>query len=812
MKKFLWSYLIMASLATIFSAKAYCRELINFNRGWKFHLGDVENAQNTDFNDAAWRTLNIPHDWAIELGFDKDLPANTGKLPWQGVAWYRKNFEMKAGDAGKQVYFLFDGIMAFPEVYVNGKLAGKWDYGYNSFYLNVTDLINFEGENVIAIKVDTRQHESRWYPGAGIYRKIQMIATSTVHVAMWGTYVQTPSITDDSALVHVYTTLENQSSVEQKINLVGEIFNPENEKCAENVKSVTVAPNSQITTEQWFTVKKPQRWDIDSPLLYLLKTIIKKEDKSVDEVLTSFGFRTIQLTPDNGFILNGRRVQLKGVNLHHDQGLLGAKFNRRAMERQLEIMKDMGTNAVRTSHNPAAPELYELCDSMGILVFDEVFDKWDQKADFLPGMEFDEFAERNMKNFVMRDRNHPSIVFWSVGNEMGDIQFNLNGGFEKLNTMIALVKKYDNTRPITMVSDNKFSAPWRHFDYYDFHAWNYGRRYIPARELDTTKLVIISESASTLSTRGFYELPLPEKKTEFTKSLQVSSYDLNAPDWAEIADDDFMWQQEDTFVAGEFVWTGFDYLGEPTPYNDEAVKSGFITQEQSSKGSYFGIVDLCGIPKDRYYLYKSHWLPEENTVHILPHWNWEGKDGENIPVFVYTNGDCAELFLNGKSLGKQCKKPDSENSAERFRLMWNDIVYQPGELSAVAYKSGNKIGQATVKTSGKPYKLKLTPDRTELSADGEDLSYILAEAVDKDGNLCPLADNLLHFSVKGPGVIEGVGNGNPQSLEPFISSECKLFYGNAMLIIRSNFDEAGKIEVNVSSDKMKAAEVELISK
>ena len=427
-------------------------------------------------------------------------------------------------------------------------------------------------------------------------------------------------------------------------------------------------------------------------------------------------------------------------------------------------------------------------------------------------MDFNEFAERNMKNFVERDRNHPSVVFWSVGNEMGDIQFNLNGGFEKLNTMIALVKKYDNTRPITMVCDNKYSAPWRHFDYYDFHAWNYGRRYLPARELDTTKSVIISESASTLSTRGFYELPLPEKKTDFTKSLQVSSYDLNAPEWAEIADDDFMWQQEDTYVAGEFVWTGFDYLGEPTPYNDEAVKSGFITQEQSAKSSYFGIVDLCGIPKDRYYLYKSHWLPDENMVHILPHWNWEGKEGQNIPVFVYTNGDCAELFLNGKSLGKKCKKPDSENSAERFRLMWDEVEYQPGELTAVAYKSGNKIGEATMKTAGKPYQLRLSPDRTELTANGEDLSYILVEAVDKNGNLCPLADNMLHFSIKGPAVIEGVGNGNPQSLEPFIANECKLFYGKAMLIIRTTYNETGKIEVKVSSDKMKTAKIDLISK
>ncbi|HEY9115049.1 MAG TPA: glycoside hydrolase family 2 TIM barrel-domain containing protein, partial [Bacteroidales bacterium] len=528
MKK-IYRFSFIITFLLIISASAFSREVVNFNRNWKFHLGDIENAQATNFNDNDWRKLDIPHDWAIELGFDKNLPANTGKSNWQGVAWYRKNFEMKAGEKGKQIYFLFDGIMAFPEVYINGKLAGKWDYGYNSFYLNVTDLINFEGENVIAIKVDTRQHDSRWYPGAGIYRKIKMISTSPVHVAMWGTYVQTPSINDDSALVHVYTTVNNETDIEQEINLHSKIFNPENKLSAKNEKTITVPAKSQITTEQWLTVRKPQRWDIESPFLYQLKTSIFENGKNTDEVLTSFGFRTFQLTAYDGFILNGRRVQLKGVNLHHDQGLLGAKFNRRAMERQLEIMKKMGCNAIRTSHNMAAPEVLELCDSMGLLVFNEAFDKWDEKADFLPGMDFDEFAERNMKNFVECDRNHPSVVLWSVGNEMGDIQFNLNAGFEKLNTMVALVKKYNNTRPITMVSDNKFSAPWRHFDYYDFHAWNYGRRYLPARKLDTTKSVIISESASTLSTRGFYELPLPEKKTDFTKSLQVSSYDLNAP-------------------------------------------------------------------------------------------------------------------------------------------------------------------------------------------------------------------------------------------------------------------------------------------
>jgi len=347
-------------------------------------------------------------------------------------------------------------------------------------------------------------------------------------------------------------------------------------------------------------------------------------------------------------------------------------------------MKSMGCNAIRTSHNVCAPELIELCDKMGMLVFNEAFDKYDDKADITSETDFYEFGERNIRNFVMRDRNHPSVIIWSVGNEMGDIQGNVDFGLQKLAAMVGFVRKYDITRPVTMACDQAGNAKWRHFDYYDIHSWNYGQRWEPAHKMDPSKAVVISESASTVSTRGFYELPLPEKKTDFNKSNQVSSYDLNAPAWAEISDDDFMWCENGSYIAGEFVWTGFDYLGEPTPYS-------------SSRSSYFGIVDLCGIPKDRYYLYQSHWAPEKNMVHILPHWNWKGYEGKNVPVFVYTNGDGAELFLNGKSLGKKFKKPKSDISTERYRLMWKDVVYEPGELKAVAYKNGQAIGETMVK-------------------------------------------------------------------------------------------------------------------
>jgi beta-galactosidase len=788
------------------------RELVNLNSNWRFILGDPENAQALDFDDFGWSEVSIPHDWAIYGPFDHNLPANTGKLPWKGVGWYRKTYELKPEYKGKQIYLIFDGIMAFPKVYVNGQLAGEWDYGYNSFYLNITDLISYDRQNLIAIKVDTRNHDSRWYPGAGIYRKIQMLVVDAIHVNVWGTNVNTIKVDYEQAEIQVTTAVNNFSPNDEELLIETYIIDPSGKEVASNLYKQKLDKEKSTDLIQKLIIENPMRWDVDYPNLYKLKTVLKTSNKECDIYYTNFGIRTIEFTADDGLWLNGRRLQLKGVNLHHDHGPLGAKFYKRAMERQLEIMKEMGCNAIRTSHNVAAPELLSLCDSMGILVFNEIFDKWDQKADYLKQNDFMEFGERNVRNFVMRDRNHPCVFLWSVGNEMGDIQWNIDNGLEKLQAMVGFIRKYDNTRPVTMVCDASGSVKWQHFDYYDVHCWNYGRRYLPARQMDTTKAVIISESASTVSTRGFYELPLPEKKTDFTNSLQVSSYDLNAPEWAEIADDDFLWQQLDTYVAGEFVWTGFDYLGEPTPYNDEAVKEGRIMKNQSANSSYFGIVDMCGIPKDRYYLYRSYWAPENTTVHILPHWNWEGKEGQNIPVFVYTNGDCAELILNGVSQGNQCKKPDSENSTERFRLMWNDIKYLPGQLKAVAYKNDKKIGEDIINTAGGPYQIKLTPDRSQLIADGEDLSYILVEAFDKVGNLCPLADNLIHFKLEGPSVIEGVGNGNPQSIEPFISEQRNLFYGKAMLIIRTLENKRGDIKVSATSEGLESSKITLISK
>lgn len=806
--KLLCSFLFLV----IFASLVHSRQIINFNREWKFTKGNPANAELLNFDDSSWEKIHLPHDWAIFGPVDSLGDGETGKLPWRGEAWYRKIFSLNPADDGKRIYFLFDGIMAFPKIYVNGQLAGQWDYGYNSFYLDVSDLIDFKKENIIAIHVDSRRHGSRWYPGAGIYRKIQMIVTDPIHVPIWGTYITTPDVKDTWADVRILTTVNNFGSSDAKVHLETTILSPDGNEIVTQQEENQVAKDTFFEFEQWFTLTNPQRWDIENPVLYTARTVVKKGDKICDNYLTQFGIRTFKFTADDGFFMNDRRVQLKGVNLHHDQGPLGAAFYSRAMERQLEIMREMGCNAIRTSHNVCAPELLDLCDRMGFLVFDEAFDKWDEKADILPETDFYEFGERNIRNFVMRDRNHPSVFIWSVGNEMRDVQPNINGGLRKLQAMVGYVRKYDPTRPVTMACDMPNTVQWRHFDYYDVHSWNYGRRYLPARIAEPTKPVIISESGSTVSTRGFYELPLPEKKTDFTNSLQVSSYDLNAPWWADLSEDNFIWQEQDRYVCGEFVWTGFDYLGEPTPYDDWRAKDGKITQLQVSRNSYFGIVDLCGIPKDRYYLYRSHWAPEKTTVHILPHWNWEGKEGEKFPVFVYTNGDGAELFLNGRSLGKKFKNPKSEIAIERYRLMWKDVIYEPGELKAIAYKEGKKIGEAIVRTAGEPAYLRLTPDRPEINATGEDLCYILVEAFDKNNNPCPKADNLVRFEIDGPATIAGVGNGNPQSLEPFVSDYRKLFSGKAMLILRSKKGEKGKIEVIAMSDGLKEAKTFILSK
>ena len=584
----------------------------SFGGGWRFAKGEQEEAvRGVDFDDSEWEAVRVPHDWAIEGPFNPQENGYAGKLPWRGVGWYRKVFKLKGADRGKRVYFDFDGVMAFPKVYINGQLAGEWDYGYMSFRVDATDCVKFGAENVIAVRADTRRHGTRWYPGAGIYRKVTMTICEPVHIAHWGSFVTTPEVKDESARVCVSTMIENHLAKEAKVSVEVVLIDPDGKKVAIEKSHETVAAGDSSKMEQTLIVRKPQRWDIESPKLYIARTVVRVGRKVVDTDEVSFGIRTFEFTADDGFYLNGRRVQLYGVNLHHDHGPLGAAFYRRSMERQLEIMQEMGCNSIRTSHNPSSPELLELCDRMGMVVWDECFDKWAGTADRVDGKPpLREHGEKQIRNLVMRDRNHPSVVVWSIGNEIGNQPYLKEGkSAERVEFMRDFVRKYDSTRPVGLGCHIPGTVAESILDSLDLTGWNYARRYERYRAKYPDKPIIYSESASTLSTRGFYELPLPSRKTDFSQQHQVDSYDLNSAAWSDIPDVEFKLMEDDSFVAGEMVWTGFDYIGEPTPFGQEA------------KSSYFGIVDLCGIPKDRYYLYRSHWRPDDVTVHILPHWN-----------------------------------------------------------------------------------------------------------------------------------------------------------------------------------------------
>lgn len=791
--------------------------------GWRFAKGDHPGAESVGFDDSSWSAVHVPHDWAIAGPFDPSEDGYAAKLPWRGVGWYRRTFTLDC-EKGERVYLDFDGVMAFPKVYVNGKLAGEWDYGYTSFRIDATPFVNLKDRNTVAIRVDTTKHGTRWYPGAGIYRKVTLDIRNPIHIGHWATAVTTPSLKKNAAEIKVRTTIENHTKRDAKIGVLFTVRGPDGAKVKTLEERYTVPAAGSVDVDAGMALQNCKRWDIDHPALYTLETAVLPESgftvkgdaelsKALDRETTTFGIRDFKFTPNDGFHLNGRRVQLHGVCLHHDQGPLGAAFYPRAMERQLEIMRDMGVNAIRTSHNPPAPELLDLCDRMGFVVWDECFDKWDDKADRIKSEPpLDEHAGRHLRSLVTRDRNHPSVVVWSIANEISAQGGRSGLTKERTGMMRDIVRKYDETRPVGLAHHIPETATTDIFEPLDLTGWNYGRRYATFRERYPNKPIIYSESASALSTRGFYELPLPKSKTSYsTRQHQVDSYDLNSAKWSDIPDVEFALMERDSFVAGEFVWTGFDYLGEPTPFNHEAVSS------------YFGIVDLCGIPKDRFYLYRSYWRPDTPTVHILPHWNWPDRVGQKVPVFVYTNGDSAELLLNGKSLGRRKKEDRHEGSqsanpaaanqesdpyyapVSRYRLRWDDVVYEPGELTAIAYKDGKEIGRATMRTAGRPAALRLTPDRTKLKATGDDLCYLLVEAVDREGNLCPLADNLVQFELSGAGEIAGVGNGNPMSLESFQSNQRKLFFGKAMLIVRSIEGESGPIQVAASSSGLARA-------
>jgi len=807
---------------------------INFD--WKFAKGEQEAAIDPDFDDSDWEGVDLPHDWAISGPFGPlKSRGNTGKLPWKGEGWYRKSFDLPAEAEGKRLQFLFDGVMANPVVYLNGEKVGSWRYGYNSFWIDATDAAHFGAFNVLVVHADTREHGSRWYPGAGIYRKVGMRLVDPVHIPVWGLYVTTPEVSEEKAMIHTTVEVENVSSSEQDVVLEITLVDPSGQEVGRAEKKLELKSGEGSVAEFEINIENPAIWDIEHPQLYTCIAELKIKGKEVQSSSSTFGLRNFKWTADDGFHLNGRRVQLYGVNLHHDHGPLGAAFFPRAMERQLEIMKEMGVNALRTSHNACAPEVLEICDRMGIIVFNELYDKYGPTAGVkCSTAEYvDNYAEAEVRNFVRRDRNHPSVFLWSIGNEIPDILTDRDSlAAEHVANMVKYFKKHDATRPTTMGCHiGSVSEEGRHIlDPLETSGWNYGRRYVSTRKAYPDMPLIYSESASAFGTRGAYKLPFPTAKNDFTDDGEMTAYMLTSALWADIPEIEFEYMRIDTFVAGEFVWTGFDYLGEPTPVMNIDARwgsGGFLPTREGydARSSYFGIVDLAGQPKDSYYNSRSHWNKKEHTVYLSPHWNWQGHEGESIPVVLYTDGDEAELFLNGHSMGRRSKinpdlagtsksmiqnfsysvnLDDQENPyfevVDAYRLRWLDVAYEPGELKAIAYKNGKLIGETIVKTASDAVGLRLIPDRISLNADGMDLSYITIEMIDADGNVCPLAMDMLEFSTEGSAMLMGVANGNQMGHDVFTDNTHPLFYGKAVAVLRSLPGQSGPASISVRSE------------
>jgi beta-galactosidase len=778
-----------------------------------------------DFNDSAWRRLELPHDWGVEGPFKQEYPGETGKLAWWGVGWYRKHFQVPETDRGKRLYLDIDGAMSYAAVWFNGRLVGGWPYGYSSFRLDLTPFVEYGARNQIAVRLDNPPDSSRWYPGGGIYRNVWLVKTAPVHVAQWGTYVTTPEVTPRSASVGVRVTLDNDSGAAADVTTRTRVYEmgPGGSKSARPVAAseparLSLAAGARGTSEAALRVARPKLWSTQRPNLYVAVTTIEQGGRVVDEYETVFGIRTIRFDHARGFFLNGELVELKGVCNHHDLGALGAAVNVRALERQLEIMKEMGVNAVRTSHNPPAPELLELADRMGLLVMDEAFDAWrraKKKNDY--HLLFDDWHEKDLRALVRRDRNHPSIILWSTGNEIGE-QRGAEG--HKISERLSrIVREEDPTRPVT-AGANYTEAGYNGFQKtLDVFGYNYKpEEYGKFRERNPAVPFYASETASTVSSRGEYFFPVVEDKLQGRADFQVSSYDLYAPPWATTPDREFRGQDEFRFSAGEFVWTGFDYLGEPTPYNadasnllnftDPAERARMEAELKSlgrlrvpSRSSYFGIVDLAGFKKDRFYIYQARWRPELPMAHLLPHWNWPGREGQVTPVHVYTSGDEAEVFLNGRTLGRK------RRGAFEYRLRWDEVRYEPGELRVVAYKNGRRWAEDVVRTTGPAARLVLKADRAAIRADGSDLSFVTVSVADRAGLTVPRAKNRMHFEVFGPGEIVAVDNGDATSHESFQSKERPAYNGLCLVVVRSKAGAPGRITLRAYSEGLRPGDV-----
>ena len=804
-------YLMTMGFCLVLNLHAQRGEYL-LEKGWKFTKGEVSNAEMPAFNDAKWETVDIPHDWAIFGPFDKnnDLQnvavtqnfetqaslktGRTGGLPYVGIGWYRTTFH---STPGKQTTLIFDGAMSEARVFVNGKEACFWPCGYNSFYCDVTSLVNEDGKNnTLAVRLENRPQSSRWYPGAGLYRNVHVVTTEKIHVPVWGTQITTPYVKDEYASVCLRTTILNAEKTE--LTVVTDIMDADGQVVSTKTNKGVINHGQPFT--QNFIVERPKLWSPETPVLYKAVSRIYSGDTLLDTYSTRFGIRTIEYIADKGFYLNGKRRKFQGVCNHHDLGPLGAAINVAALRHQLMLLKEMGCDAVRTSHNMPAPELVELCDEMGFMMMLEPFDEWDiAKCDNGYHRFFNEWAEKDMVNMLRQYRNNPCVVMWSIGNEV-PTQWSPEG-YKVAKFLQDICHREDPTRPVTCGMDQVKSVLANGFAaMLDIPGLNYrAHLYDEAYERLPQNIILGSETSSTVSSRGVYKFPVERKAGAMYDDHQSSSYDLEYCNWSNIPDIDFARAEDHEWTIGQFVWTGFDYLGEPSPYD---------TNAWPNHSSMFGIIDLASIPKDRYYLYRSVWNKEAETLHILPHWNWEGREGEKTPVFVYTNYPSAELFINGKSYGRQTKHKNG-TVENRYRLMWHDAVYQPGEVRVVAYdEQGNPVAEKTVRTAGKPHHIELVTDRSSLLADGKDLAYVTLRIVDKDGNLCPNDGRLVSFKVKGAGKYRASANGDPTCLDLFHKPEMHAFGGMLTVIVQSG-EKAGEIELQATAKGIKTGTIRI---
>lgn len=787
---------------------------IAFNSDWSFHLNDSIKDKDTINTTTTWRTLNLPHDWSIEGKFDEKSPAGYGGGALNGgLGWYKKTFKVVTANKDKTTSIIFDGVYRNSEVWINGHYLGKRPNGYIGFQYDLSPYLNYgEKINEIIVKVDnSKQPNSRWYSGSGIFRNVWLQTTDKLHVEQWGTYSTTPKVTSQSASVHLETTLKNQYTASKSAVIITTIFKKDT-KVASATQNITIAANANQVLNQDLIVKNPILWSVEKPELYTTVTTIIIKNKIVDEYKTHFGIRSFKFDVNKGFILNGKKVKIKGVCLHHDLGPLGSAINTRAIERQLQIMKDMGVNGIRTSHNPPAPELLDLCDKMGFIVMDEAFDMWKKaKTKYDYSQYWDQWHAKDLQDQILRDRNHPSVFMWSIGNEIPE-QWS-DEGVVIAKELAAIVKKLDTTRLVTAAMNPavnmniddvtlQFKKSKTYFNSLatsgalDIIGYNYAHQTFEYHQKNFPNVPFIAtETTSALETRGYYEFPSDTVKvwpvrwdlpfTTGNPNNTVSAFDQVRAPWGSTHEATWKVIKKHDFLAGMYIWTGFDYIGEPTPY------------EWPSISSYFGIVDLAGFPKDVYYMYQSEWT-NKPVLYIFPHWNW--KAGQTIDIWTYyNNADEVELFLNGKSVGVRSKKGDD------LHVMWR-IPFQARTLKAVSRKNGKVVLEKEIKTAEEPAAMLLTADRKTIKADGNDLSFVTVDITDAKGIFTPKANNEISFSLEGNGKIVGVCSGDPVSHESYKGTKHTALNGKCLVIIQAG-NKAEKLELTANANGLKSSTI-----